>query len=253
MAFVSLLLEQSLSAQESANRVLAWEENALKSSKSSSCSQNRAPLGNFEELQTKKRRSSDEDFCTGPEGPAGPQGPAGPLGPPGATGSSGVSAAYGSFFTQQTVYEVFGYTSPSQDLILPSQTTVLPLQTSPNFVSRHAWLSKGMVKLDQPGDYFVEFGAGQSNPGSNQQVALSLNQSAIPVPGTTITLLGNKSSTSYSLTTISTIVRILDSQATLAIILINNPNSSFILGNNTDGLDVTAFLTVHKLNDIPTR
>jgi len=241
MAFISLPLEHGLSAQEGA-RALTWEENALKHSSSS---QNTDPLGNFEELQMKKRGSGDGNPCIGPQGPAGPQGPVGPLGPPGPPGCSGVSAAYGSFFTQQVV-----------SLVSSSTAVVIPLQISPNFVSRHTSLSSdGTVQLDQPGDYFVEFGAAQgpSNSAVNQQVVLILNPSAITpvIPGTTITLPGNTTTSSYSLTTISTIVRISDPQTTLAILL--NPSSSdFILGNNTD-LDVTAFLTVHKLNDVPSQ
>jgi len=243
MAFISLPLEHGLSAQEGA-RALTWEENALKHSSSS---QNTDPLGNLEELQMKKRGSGDGNPCIGPQGPAGPQGPVGPLGPPGPPGCSGVSAAYGSFFTQQVV------NSTNLD------GRFIPLQISPNFVSRHTSLSPdGKVQLDQPGDYFVEFGVGAFESGQAgvvRQVALSLNSSSptpTPVSGTTITLVSSLNSDNYSFATISTIVRISVPQTTLAIIFIPIANPNFIFGNNTN-LDVTAFLTVHKLNDVPSQ
>jgi hypothetical protein len=230
MALVAVPLEHSLSAQEVANQSIV-QSTALASSSSIS---NDSSLENLKGLQTKRRdrhqekKGDDPDPKGAGEGTQGPPGPKGDPGIPGPGGVAGVSNAYGSFFTEEI-------TTVNEDSPI--------LFTSRAFsTSNVTLLADGVIQLTQTGDYLVVFGA--STTGPNSRIVLVLNRTA--VPGTNVTL---PASLPNQLTTVSTIVHVTSVPATLQVF--NNTSSSITL-SSVSGLDITGFITVEKVHNLPT-
>jgi hypothetical protein len=159
-------------------------------------------------------------------GPRGPTGPQGPTGPTGTSGSSGVSSAYGSFFVEGIIP-----LSPGQFIPFDSRafsTSNVSLQPGP------------LVRLDQAGDYLVIFGASIAL-GSTAPIALTLNGTVVPGTNVSLTITAFQ-----QLTTVAKTVRVATVPAALQVV---NGSNAVTLG--TSLIDIAAFITVEKINDLP--
>lgn len=142
------------------------------------------------------------------------------------------SIAYGSFYTENGI-------TVSIEPPFPPGSSIILNQIS---VARNVTLLAGsIVRLDEPGDYAVDFGISATALGIEQiPITIGLALNGVSQPGSSIS---NK--TSGGLFSGSTIVRVLSAPAYLT--LVNQTDEDIALGTLTPG-DVTAFVTVHKLS-----
>ena len=227
MVLVCLPLERSLSAEEFSGQTIDQHNSDLKATSSNGYLNNlKGPV-----VAKKSNSHCDNQGPTGCRGPRGRQGDTGDTGP---TGSAGVSSAYGSFFTQEI-----------------SITQPLAPLASINFTSKAyassdvSLMPNGIIQLNQTGDYLVVFGA---SPFHLARLALTINGNV--VPGTNMTV--PSSVTGGQLTTLATTIRVAEDDLPAMLQVINNGSSSFSLVEyGLTGPDITAFITVEKINDLP--
>lgn len=107
----------------------------------------------------------------------------------------------------------------------------------------------GIILLTRPGDYLVRFGASaDGEDSSNPHVALALN-GVFPQPGSNFTL-NNITGTALGLTGASTIIHVPPSSIPATLTLVNADDTlDFTLNPLTEG-DVSAFLTIERLNNL---
>lgn len=159
----------------------------------------------------------------GPTGPTGHRGHRGDTGSTGPAGTSGVSLAYGSFFTQE--------------IPTVNPGAAISFTTTAFSTSNVTLMPAGVIQLTQTGDYLVVFGTASTSTG---RIAVTINGST--VPGTNVSL-----PPLCDLSTVAQTVRVTTSPATLQ--LINNGTSHFTLCSQ--GANISAFITLEKINDLP--
>jgi hypothetical protein len=185
--------------------------------------------------EAKKGGKSKRKCCKrGPTGPKGPQGPTGPTGPAGENFIIN-SAVYGSFFTTFNATVMSG----SPILFTAASDANLGVSLDP---------TGGIVSLNEPGDYLVIYGVSTAGSPGNARYALALNG--------VVFADGSNSDTLFSIlgdpqmSTVSTTVRVPPNISTGTLSVINFGSDLFILASETVG-DLTAFITVKKLNSTP--
>jgi len=141
-----------------------------------------------------------------------------------------ITQSFGSFYTDAT-------SSVATDATIPLSVT----QASSSDVSMNG---SGVITLNTPGYYFVDFGASQSSAGEPMQVQLAIG--GVPVPGAILA----SNPVPAGLLSASSIIYVTEPGTLLTLVNTNTANSSFPLnlGNGIIGTP-TAFVSLFRISN----